>query len=406
MDVQQSLKYETRFLSKTNFLEKIVLRFNNNLHPFKKYTIRRVYGKKLFLCLLLIGLIISSCFIFFSFSLSDSIIYSIDKKLDEIERWDAMATTWQYEDKNVLDNNLSGISGIDSYEFGIADTILLSKNENDFKDYFRLMAFEENSELHILKAENRAKMEKTNEIFVSKDILQDYSLTVGSHVFLKTLFSEDVKEFSVVGAVNDMTAVTIYMHLDRAQRFLNNSNRVNTIYFTIDRDSDEDDIIENVQDLSIVKDVILKESIKEDLESAIEITQGVIWVLALIFLLFGLAIVGVIVKNLVDYRIEDYANMKALGLLDSEIKKSIFKELLIYFAISIPLGLILGVLIMISIFAMYSSLMPGLFVHVYPMSYVYFGVCMILMILIVLFFQFRKLKHMNIAEITKMKTFG
>lgn len=406
MDVQQSLKYQTKFLSKTNFLEKIALRFNKNLHPFKRYTIRRVYGKKLFLGLLLIGLTISSCFIFFSFSLSDSVIYSIDKKLDDIERWDAMASTWQYEDEYVLDNNLSSISGIDTYEFGIVDTVLLSKNKNDFKDYFRLMAFEDNAELHILKTENHAKMEKRNEIFISKDILQKYSLKIGSHVFLKTIFSEDVREFSVVGTVNDMTAVTIYMPLKRAQSFLNNSNRVNTVYFKIEIDIDEDEFIQHIQDLPIVKEVILKKSIKEDLESAIEITQGVIWVLALIFLLFGLAIVGVIVKNLVDYRIEDYANMKALGLMDSEIKKSIFKELLIYFAISIPLGLMLGLLIMIGIFEMYSSLMPGLFVHIYPISYVYFGICMSIMIALVLLFQFRKLKHMNIAEITKMKTFG
>ncbi|TFF97595.1 MAG: ABC transporter permease, partial [Promethearchaeota archaeon] len=332
--------------------------------------------------------------------------YSIDKKLDDTERWDAMAATWQYEDKYVLDNNLSSISGIDIYEFGIVDTVLLSKNKNDFKDYFRLMAFEDNAELHILKTENQAKMEKRNQIFISKDILQKYSLKIGSHVFLKTIFSEDVREFSVVGTVNDMTAVAIYMPLKRAQSFLNNSNRVNTVYFKIEKDIDEDEFIQHIQDLPIVKEVILKESIKEDLESTIEITQGVIWVLALIFLLFGLAIVGVIVKNLVDYRIEDYANMKALGLMDSEIKKSIFKELLIYFAISIPLGLMLGFLIMIGIFEMYSSLMPGLFVHIYPISYVYFGICMSIMIALVLLFQFRKLKHMNIAEITKMKTFG
>ncbi|MFX0141953.1 MAG: ABC transporter permease, partial [Candidatus Hodarchaeota archaeon] len=406
MDVQQSLKYETKFLSKTNSLEKLALKFNKNLHPFKKYTIRRVYGKKLFLGLLLIGLTISSCFIFFSFSLSDSIRYSIDKKLNDIERWDAMATTWQYEEEYVLDNNLSTISGIDTYEFGVEDTVLLSKNENDFKDYFKLIAFEENSELHLIKAENGAKLDKRNDIFLSKDILQKYSLHIGSHVFLKTLLLDEAKEFLVVGTVNDMTAVTIYMPLERAQSFLNNSNRINTIYFKIEKDVDEDELIQHIQDLPIMKDVVLKKSIKEDLESAIEITQGVIRVLALIFLLFGLAIVGVIVKNLVDYRIEDYANMKALGLRDSEIKKSIFKELLIYFAISIPLGLLLGFLIMVSIFKMYSSLMPGLFVYVYPMSYVYFGVCMSIMIVVVLYFQFRKLKHMNIAEITKMKTFG
>lgn len=94
------------------------------------------------------------------------------------------------------------------------------------------------------------------------------------------------------------------------------------------------------------------------------------------FTLFGLLISAVIIKNIIEYRIEDYATMKALGLRDREAKKAIIQEILIYFVISIPIGILIG-----------EFLIMGLMER------------MIFMITVILLKQFKKLKKMNIFEI-------
>jgi len=407
MDVQQSLKHETKFLEKTGLIERLALKINKNLHPFSKYNIRRAFGKKMFLGFLIIGLAISTCFLVFAFSLPDSIDYSIDKKLNETDTWDGMASTWLYESKNDLEDNMTSISGIDIFEFGITDTVEFSKKDSDFNDYLNIMAYKENSKLHVLEAENHKTLDDDDDdILVSKDILKDFNVKIGDFIYIKSISSSKIHEFTIIGSVNDMTQATIYLPLDIAQKVLEISNTYNTIYFTIEDDEDHEEVGDKVQDLEPIKYVVLKVDIKASLESAMDMMRLFTWIFGIIFMFFGLAIVAVIVKNLVDYRIEDYANMKALGLFDSELRKSLSKEIIIYFLVSVPLGLLLGFLLMLGIINSYSSVMPGLFVYMYPMSYLTLGICIGIMLIVVLLLQFRKLKYMNITEITKMKTFG
>ncbi len=113
-----------------------------------------------------------------------------------------------------------------------------------------------------------------------------------------------------------------------------------------------------------------------------------------------------VIKLIIEYRIEDYGNMKAIGIFDSEIRKSLILELLVYFLLSTPLGIFLGLILSNFVVDLYSSLSPGISFNIYPISYFYFSLHIITIIILVLLLQFRKLKKMNLAEITKLKTFG
>ncbi|MBD3340430.1 MAG: FtsX-like permease family protein, partial [Candidatus Lokiarchaeota archaeon] len=73
MDVQQTLKYETKFLEKGNFFEKVYKKLKKNPTPFAKYNLRRIFGRKMQLMGLLISLSISASFLIISFSFNDSV---------------------------------------------------------------------------------------------------------------------------------------------------------------------------------------------------------------------------------------------------------------------------------------------------------------------------------------------
>ena len=74
--------------------------------------------------------------------------------------------------------------------------------------------------------------------------------------------------------------------------------------------------------------------------------------------------------------------------------------------IAIPLGIFFGILLTLGLINYYSSIMPGLYFNIYLTSYLYYSITVFLMILIVLLLQFRRLKKLNIAGLTKMKIFG
>ena len=114
----------------------------------------------------------------------------------------------------------------------------------------------------------------------------------------------------------------------------------------------------------------------------------------------------IIIKSIIEYRLEDYGNMKAVGLLNSELKKPLRLELIFYFAVSIFTGFILGYSILIGLIEMYSYVMPGLQLNIYPISYIYYVLNIVIMLIITYIYNIRKIKKLNIADIMRMKTFG
>ncbi len=404
MDVQQTMKYETKFLEKINIIEKIYRKLKKNPHPLAKYNIRRIFGKKLHLASLILALSFSASLIIFTFSFPDSIKYSINRQFSEIEKWDCYANTWQYEDVLLMNSSLSSIEELTQYEFGISDSILFSKDNNsEFKKTFKLMAYEDNSELHVIKVEKGRFFEDIDDVIVSKDMIEKYDLDIGDIIYVKSIGLETIYQLEIVGLVNDLTALTIYLMMPKAQTILNKTNKINTIYFT----SDNIDIcVEKVQNIPQVEIVVKMSTLREDLEYVLQMISSLFIVFGLVFLFFGVLLLLIIFKSNIDYRIEDYSSMKAIGVYNSEIKKSLIYELTFYFVVSLLLGFFLGELISKLIISMYSSIMPGIHYHLYSISYIYYIAIFGIIILISFLINNRRVKKVNLAKIMREKTFG
>lgn len=405
MEIQESLKYETKFLERKPLVEKIANKIKKNIHPFTSYNIRRIFGKKIYLLFIALALIISSSFLVIAYALPDSVNYSFDNKFNNIEKWDGVASTWDYQDKSLVEEDFSELSSIEYYEFGISDMILFNEdNSSEYNKYLCILAFEKDSRLHTFKSENNAELSNDGECYVTKDLIRKYSLKVGKDIYVKNQVSNNSFNLKIIGIIDDFAQNTIYLHLNSAQKVLEKDNIINTIYFTIE--SNNSNALLQVEDLEYVNNVILKDNVAECLEKSADFFNIFTIAFGIIFTLFGLLISGIIVKNLVEYRIEDYANMKALGLYDYEIRKSILKEVLIYFLISIPIGIFIGNLLGETILDLLGDELAGIFYHIYPISYLYLGLNLFFIVFIVVIVQFRKVKKMNITEITKMRTFG
>ncbi|TFG20978.1 MAG: ABC transporter permease, partial [Promethearchaeota archaeon] len=302
MDVQQSLKYETKFLEKTNIIEKIYTKTNQDPHPYTKYNLRRIFGRKLHLISLLIALSFSGSFLIFFFGIDDGIGYSMERKANEIEQWDCVANTWQYEGESNMSNILDSISEIGDYEFAIFDIALFSEKKSDFDEYLRLTAYEEDSDMHLVEIEEGHEIKKDDEALVTRDVLNEFGLVIGDSIYIKGLASNNPTKVNLVGVVNDIAAMSIILSIEDAQAVLNKSNRINTIFMTA-RD-DAEDCAKIIQDLDEVEIVITLDSLKEEIDFMLEFMSAAMLIFGVILMAFGIVLIVVVFKSIADYRME------------------------------------------------------------------------------------------------------
>ena len=163
---------------------------------------------------------------------------------------------------------------------------------------------------------------------------------------------------------------------------------------------------EKVLDLPQIQQVVRKEDLEENIDYVMELATRMFLIFGIIFFFFGLLLISIILKSIIDYRLEDYSNMKAIGLYNFEIRKTMILEMLLYFIIAIIFGLIFGYIIMGSIITMYSSIMPGLKFYLYPISYILYSISFSIILIMSFIYNYRRVKNINVAEMMRQKTFG
>ena len=404
MDVQQSLKYETKFLEKTNLIEKAYVKAKKDPHPFTKYNLRRIFGRKLHLVSLLIALSISGSFLIFFFGIDDGMTYSLERKFNEVEQWDCVANTWNYEDETNMTNIMDSLTEVDEYEFAIFDLALFSKKDSSFDDHLQLVAYEKDSDMHLLEVEDGEDLKNSGETLVTRDVLNEFGLEIGDRIYVKSVSSDQSNKIKIVGVVNDIAAMSLFVSISDAQDILNKSNSINTILITAK--DDVDDCAKEVQDLNEIETVVTLESLQDEIDFYLNLLSAGMLIFGIILMAFGIILITVVFKSIADYRMEDYSNMKALGILDKEIRKSLLAELILYFSISLILGIVLGNLFLMYMFVQWKAVLPGLTFHIYPISYLYYTFIFTSILVFSFYINYRRIKRINIAEMMRQKTFG
>ncbi len=298
MDVLQTLKYETKFLEKRGSIERLYIRMRKAPNPFTLYNIRRIFGRKMHLFSLLTALSFSASLLIFLYSFQDSFVYSVDQKFNYVEQWDCAANTWKYENESIMDEIFKDIHYIDEFEFGITDAVLFSKeSDKDFDETLRIIAFEEESDLHLLEVDEGKMLKKNKDALISKNLISKFDLKIGDNIYVKTIGSDDSDKLIITGIVNDLTENTLYTSIDKAQNILNETNNINTIYFMA---IDIKKATNKVLDLPQIEQVIKKEDIQEDIDIVMELASTMFLIFGIIFFFFGLLLLSIIFKSIIN----------------------------------------------------------------------------------------------------------
>ncbi|MFX0073290.1 MAG: FtsX-like permease family protein, partial [Candidatus Hermodarchaeota archaeon] len=223
---------------------------------------------------------------------------------------------------------------------------------------------------------------------------------IGDHIYVKPIASEDSKRLIITGIINDLVESTLFISIDKAQEILNETDNINTIYFLSD---EVKETAEEVLDLPQIEQVVKKKELEKDVDFVLELASTMFFIFGVIFFVFGLLLLFIIFKSIIDYRIEDYSNMKAIGLYNSEIRKTLLLEMGFYFIVALLLGLLFGFIIMAIIIDMYSSISPGLKFYLYPTSYLTYIMTFSIILFSSYVYNYSRIKKINVAEVMRQK---
>ncbi|MHA1730997.1 MAG: FtsX-like permease family protein [Promethearchaeota archaeon] len=405
-DVRKAMFHEVAFLEKTTFAERVARRLKKNLHPFAKYNIRRVFGRKIFLVFTILMLAMSMGLFVLIFSMNDSYRYSVNRKLYEVETWDITAKTWTYEDSQTVKSIISGVDGMSEVYTGIVDNAYLSKDNESFDEVF-VFAYEEGQDLHEIMLEKGKLPSNSGECLISLDMTgQDHKLKVGDKVYLKPPTSNKTTEFTVVGVMNDFNKESLVVKMEDAGKLMEKEGKCNTAYIRVEDGASVDVVSRDIEALSWIKQTQSWSSFKEMLDYFVNSFKTILDAYTITLCAIAVVILSVVVKSTVDYRMNDFANMKALGISDGTLYKVLSYELLFYFSAAIGFGYLVGLMFGKTVIDMYSIFMPGIVFYAGSLVYWKTALYSILVLFAGAIIPARKIGKMNLADWVRGKAFG
>ncbi len=123
--------------------------------------------------------------------------------------------------------------------------------------------------------------------------------------------------------------------------------------------------------------------------------------------LFAMVIVYSVFRISIQQRLSEYGNLEAIGFTTREIVKILGKELLILFVLAVPIGGILGVLVIKGIYMYYSSVgsldFPAEYLQVIPKDIGWSAFLLLLSWIVILFFTMRFLHKVSVIDLMKGK---
>ncbi len=363
---------ETRYLKKPSLLERLVVKLRKHrAHPFSKYSIRRVFMRKGLLVTTLGTIIFAQMSLYAGLGMlqmwDDLGVY----KYQTIERWDGYALTWEAGGNGDLLDRVSTIPGIDRAETGF-----LGKSELVLPDQnlsVSLIAFEENTQLHEFKIRSGNQLSKSGEILISEDLVSKFGVKRGDTIQLKPpVYSpvdsaSHILEFKIIGISADTQANAVYLTLEDAAALVGVDPVFNIIYFAFSDSAqagDHKEIIQTLENMDSVAQVIDKENALVQMDELIENFAFLYSVIGAGIVLLSFAAIFLIMKSHLSDRLEDYLNLKALGMHNREIWKKVNLEMLFFLVVSIPFGIIFADLLAEFLSGFFREFSPGVSVFI------------------------------------------
>lgn len=414
MDSSEVLRSEAKYLRKPNLIEKLLRAIKRkDLKPFGKFSLRSIFMRKGLLATTLIVIIFSQAMIFMGLGLLNVWDELVRYKYIEIEKWDGYAFTWDLGDNRNVARDIEKLPEIDFSEVGFigSSEILLVSDQDAESLPIMVLSFQNDSKLHQFPLREGRLFNNTQELIISEDVVIKESFKIGDHLVLKQPIAGDSNSnitFEIVGFSADSQASAVFMSLEDAASLMNVTMAINIIYFSLvsGQAFESSDIIEQIEEMDEVAQVVLKGDALNQMAELMSNFSGLYTIVGAGIILLSLAAIFIIMKSVINYRTEDYLNLKAIGIHGSEIWRGLLLEMALLLGICLPTGTFLMDFLMDSMSNAFRQFMPGITLGISTDLMIIVWIMTALVAFLAVSLAMLGLRKRSIEEIIRRKEFG
>ncbi|MCK4776830.1 MAG: FtsX-like permease family protein [Actinomycetia bacterium] len=333
----------------------------------------------------------------------DSIDYLFDYVFGTVEKWDVVAaSTSDFSRERV--NSVKTWDGVKKVQPALSIPIEIKANGK--KHETAITAMDPDLEFHgfkIIKGLNEKHALKMGGIIIPPFIQNKLGVDVGDIVKIETPYVKDREvEYKVLSISEEMIGTPIFMSMDEGRKLRRAPGDIyNSLYIDIDpRKASE--IKKKLYDIPGTAVVIIKQNMLDELDAMMEfanITFGIL--LAFAFTMAFVVVYNTFTTNILE-RLREIATMRTIGEDRWHLAFIITLENLILAIAGIPLGLWLGAEAAKSMFEGFSSEAFTMKAVIYPITYLYVSLCILIVLLLSEIPPIRKVFKLNLAEATKI----
>lgn len=249
--------------------------------------------------------------------LSETMLYDQHEK---VETYNVKVNLAQPVNQQLAENELNRFPGTRRAE-GRAEIPVTLKNSWHKKEVI-LLGLPENSQLYKIR-DNKGNRVKppSNGILLSEKLAHSLDAQVGTKLRLESLMAKDpdtAKTVEVTGIIPQYIGLNAYMELNALQNLLQQKKLITTIMLSID-DFSFSQLKEKYQNSTVIESLEDKNEILRQSKEMMATYSGTIYILLVLGLIIGFAIIYNISTITVSERSRELASMMVLGMTPQEV---------------------------------------------------------------------------------------
>ncbi len=336
-----------------------------------------------------------------SWSLFDALNYTLDLQFNRTDLWDLHPVFSLPQLPTVL-ARITSIQGVMRAEPTLETPAVVRAGGAEKEVY--IVAIDPGSTLHGFQLPPKTgprTVLRPGVILLPINIGRQLGIRSGDNVSVRTPFSTVSLEAAVES--KEATSPRAYVNLSWIrEKFAGGLEIFNGVLISVDRDT-LDDVTRELYHLPGISNV----EVKKDLEDGWRSLLGMYYVMMGIFLAFGLAIAGAVILNITTINVlereRELATMRALGQSRGSVARLVALENLLVGILSIPGGIVVGILTSLYIFRVWTSSSDFYFpFHLSLPSCVLVTILILVTAFVSQIPALRKANRINLAEATKV----
>lgn len=370
--------------------------------PFTlKLAVRNIFRVKKRSLYTVVGLVFSLILTVGTWASFDSIAFLINRQFREVDKWDMVAVLTNFVTANQIEQARE-VKGVREVQPVLQIPVKLAAHRQTHETVITAMNPQANFHgFTILKGAHPKTALTEDGLILSQKIAAKLHLNLGDKVKLTSPYSRKPKTVKLKAVSEELLGAPVFVNLKIGRQLVDSSENLYNLFYLRINPARSKQIEKELFDLPGVSQIMVKKRLIANIEAQLEFGRTVFAIL----LAFALSVAFVITYNTLTTNImeraRELATMRTIGEDNLHLTVGLTLENIFLALISLPIGIYLGLLAATAMFESFSTEAYTLKVVLFPLSYLWVTLSLIIVMAISELPAIRRVFTLNLAEATK-----